>query len=78
YSEAISAQPGMSTSLAVENWLWNKTMLGKILWQLRNVGLESDDEFTRYHAQRSLVPDRQIHLYEEIPRVFESFSLQRK
>ena len=78
YSEAISAQPGMSTSLAVENWLWNKTMLWKILWQLRNVGLESDDEFTRYHAQRSLVPDRQIHLYEEIPRVFESFSLQRK
>ena len=26
YSEAISAQPGMSTSLAVENWLWNKTV----------------------------------------------------
>jgi len=23
YSEAMSAQPGMSTSLAVENWLWN-------------------------------------------------------
>ena len=68
----------MSTSLAVENWLWNKTVLGKVLWQLRDAGLESDDEFTRYHAQRSLVPDRQIHLREENPRVFESFSLQRK
>ena len=56
----------------------NKTVLGKVLWQLRDAGLESDDEFTRYHAQRSLVPDRQIHLREENPRVFESFSLQRK
>ncbi len=78
YSEAISAQPGMGTSLAVETWLWNETMLGKVLWQLREVGLQSDVDFIRYHAQRSLVPDRQIHLREENPQVFESWSLQRK
>ncbi|HAA93941.1 MAG TPA: hypothetical protein DCE33_15950, partial [Rhodospirillaceae bacterium] len=78
YSEAMSAQPGMDTSLAIENWLWSQTSLGKAMWQLREVGLESDDEFIRYHAQRSLIPDRQIHLREENPRVFDSFSLVGK
>lgn len=78
YSEAMSAQPGMDTSLAVENWLWSQTVLGKAMWQLRDVNLENEDEFTRYHAQRSLIPDRQIHLREENPRVFDSFSLVGK
>lgn len=78
YSEAISLQPGMSSSLAVENWFWSQTSLGKVFWQLREVGLKSDIDFVRYHAQRSLVPDRQIHIREKNPRVFESFSLQRK
>lgn len=61
YSEAMSAQPGMSTSLAVENWLWNETVLGKLLWKFREGNLENPDAYTRYLAQRSLIPDRQIH-----------------
>lgn len=78
YGEAMSAQPGMDTSIAVENWLWSQTVLGRALWRQRDVGLESDDDFIRYHAQRSLVPDRQIHLREENPRVFQSWSLEGK
>ncbi len=61
YSEAMSAQPGMSTSLSVENWLWNETVLGKLLWKFREGNLENPDAHTRYLAQPSLMPDRQIH-----------------
>ena len=60
YSEAASAQPGMSSSLAVENWLWNETVLGKVLWKLREEHLDSPDAATQFLARRNLVPDRQI------------------
>jgi D-proline reductase (dithiol) PrdB len=60
YSEAASAQPGMSSSLAVENWLWNETVLGKVLWKLREEHLDGPDTSTRFLARRNLVPDRQI------------------
>ncbi|MDE2685483.1 MAG: hypothetical protein OXI54_15240 [Chloroflexota bacterium] len=60
YSEAASAQPGMSASIAVEHWLFNETVLGKLLWQLRNTRTEHEDDETRYFARRSLIPDRQI------------------
>lgn len=60
YSEAMSAQPGMATSLAVEHWLWNETALGAALWRLREANTENADDTTRYLAQRTLVPDRQI------------------
>ena len=60
YSEAMSAQPGMSTSMAVESWLWNETVLGKLLWKFREENLDHPDAYTRYLAQRSLIPDRQI------------------
>ena len=60
YSEAASAQPGMSSSLAVEHWLWNETVLGKVLWKLREEHLDSPDTATKFLARRNLVPDRQI------------------
>ena len=60
YSEAASAQPGMSASIAVEHWLFNETVLGKLLWQLRNTGVEHEDEEIKYFTRRSLIPDRQV------------------
>ena len=60
YSEAASAQPGMSASIAVEHWLFNETVLGKLLWQLRNTHTEHEDDETKFLARRSLIPDRQI------------------
>jgi hypothetical protein len=60
YSEAMSAQPGMSSSLAVENWLWNETVLGKLFWKFREENVDHPDPYTRYLTQRGLIPDRQI------------------
>ena len=60
YSEAMSAQPGMSSSLAVENWLFNETALGKILWKFREEHTDDTDSYTKYLARRSLIPDRQV------------------
>ena len=60
YSEAMSAQPGMSSSLAVENWLFNETALGKILWKFREEHTNDTDSYTKYLARRSLIPDRQV------------------
>ena len=60
YSEAMSAQPGMSASLTVENWLWNETVLGKMLWRLREDHVNYPDACVGYLAQRALIPDRQI------------------
>ena len=60
YSEAMSAQPGMSASLTVENWLWNETVLGEILWKLREEHLDAPDTEIRHLAQRNLIPDRQL------------------
>lgn len=62
YSEAMSAQPGMSSSLAVENWLWNETVLGKVLWNFREEHVDDPDSYIGYLAQRGLIPDRQIQL----------------
>ena len=60
YSEAASAQPGMSSSLAVENWLWNETVLGKVLWNFREEHVDDSDTYIGYLAKRGLIPDRQI------------------
>ncbi len=60
YSEAMSAQPGMSSSLAVENWLWNETVLGKTIWKFREEQVDNPDSYTSYLAKRGLIPDRQI------------------
>jgi len=61
YGEAITAQPGYSTSKQVEDWLFNETVLGKALWTLRDICLEHEDEYFRYLGTNSIVPDRQIH-----------------
>jgi hypothetical protein len=60
YGEAITAQPGYGTSLRVENWLFNETILGRALWTLRDICRASDDEYYRYLGRNSIVPDRQI------------------
>lgn len=62
YSEAMSAQPGMSSSISVENWLWNETVLGKLIWEFREEHVDHPDPYVRYLAQRGLIPDRQIQL----------------
>lgn len=61
YTEAITMQPGFSTSKRVEDWLFRETLLGKALWQLRALCRDSGDEQLRYLGRNSIVPDRQIN-----------------
>ena len=69
YSEAASAQPGMATSIAVEHWIFNETVLGNLLWRFRETHADDPDADTRLLARRQLIPDRQIQ-YRGAP-VFE-------
>ncbi len=69
YSEAITAQPGYATSLRVENWLFNETVFGKMLWTLRGICRDSDDEYYQYLGRNSIVPDRQVDLVERSAQV---------
>ena len=61
YSEAITAQPGYRTSKQVEDWLFGETALGRALWTLREICLNSDVEYYRYLGRISIIPDRQIN-----------------
>ena len=60
YPEANSAQPGISSSLAVENWPWNATILGKMLWELGKNRVDHLGPYSQYLAQLSLISDWQI------------------
>lgn len=61
YTEAITMQPGFTTSLRVEDWLFKETSLGRALWRLRDVCRASDDDQYKYLGRNSIVPDRQIN-----------------
>ncbi len=71
YTEAITAQPGYTTSLQVENWLFNETVFGAALWKLRAICRESDEEYYQYLGKNSIVPDRQVDLIERAAQVAE-------
>jgi D-proline reductase (dithiol) PrdB len=61
YGEAITAQPGFTTSKRVEDWLFNETVLGTALWRLRDVCAASADDSLHDLSRNSIVPDRQIN-----------------
>jgi hypothetical protein len=61
YTEAITAQPGYTTSKRVEDWLFNETVLGAALWRLRDICLAGEDKPYGYLGHNSVVPDRQIN-----------------
>jgi hypothetical protein len=60
YGEAITLQPGFSSSGRVEDWLFNETVLGKAMWRLQDVCATSPDEYYRYLSGKSIIPDRQV------------------
>ena len=72
YGEAITAQPGYHTSQRVEDWLFNETVFGKMLWRLRDICRASDEEVYQVLGRNSIVPDRQIHPPEVPTRVTAS------
>lgn len=77
YGEAITAQPGYGSSLRVEHWLFNETVLGKALWTLRDICRASDDESFQYLGRNSIVPDRQIHPPQPLSRTARQITASR-
>ena len=63
YLEAITAQPGSPSPVALSDWFWNETVAGELLWSLRERLTEFPDfpdEVVRLHAQFTLVPQVQV------------------
>ena len=60
YGEAITMQPGFSSSGRVEDWIFNETALGKSLWRLQEICAASSDDYYRYLSGKSIIPDRQV------------------
>ena len=60
YIEAVTAQPGVGTSQQINNWFWDDTAAGDLLWQLREKLKTHPDELIRLHAGLTLVPRAQV------------------
>lgn len=61
YTEAITLQPGYTTSERVEDWLFRETVLGSALWRLRAICQANESAPYGYLGRNSVVPDRQIN-----------------
>lgn len=65
YYEAATAQPGPSTSAALDEWFWGETTAGKVFLELKAVCLESDDPVMQALGSFTLVPRSQL---KRLPR----------
>ncbi len=60
YLEAATAQPGSGTAQSINNWFWDETAAGELLWDLRQQLRKDPDDVVRVHAARTLVPEAQV------------------
>lgn len=60
YLEAATAQPGSGTAQSINNWFWDETSAGQLLWDLRQQLRKDADEVIRLHASFTLVPEAQV------------------
>lgn len=60
YYEAAAAQPGPSTSAALDDWFWGETAAGKVFLALKAVCQESDDPAMKALGSFMLVPRAQL------------------
>ncbi len=58
YQEAVTAQPGSATGRRVDDWMWDETVLGRVLFALSDVCGRSDDPVMARVGTNSLVPRR--------------------
>ncbi len=56
YLEAASAQPGARAALNAQNWLYQETALGQLLFKLREVCLTSENQMVRTYGGKGLIP----------------------
>jgi len=60
YLEAATAHPGSGTARSINNWFWDETAAGELLWDLRQQLRKDPDDVVRIHAARTLVPEAQV------------------
>ena len=62
YTEAATARPDANTGdVAVANWLWGETTLGKVLVAIRDDAMDSEDPSFKALAVTAMVPTHQRH-----------------
>ena len=63
YYEAVSAQPGkgLPDSSVLESWFWQETAISKILFQINELCLKSDDKMMQLVGKILLIPSSQAH-----------------
>lgn len=63
YTEAITSQPGQESpsSSVVNEWFWNDTLAGRVLFKLREVCKNSKDGFMKLVGNVLLVPAEQVN-----------------
>jgi hypothetical protein len=61
YYEAVAAQPGNLSARAIDRWFWNETAAAKLLFELRQMCLDSADPSLKPLGTTTLVPRRIVH-----------------
>lgn len=63
YYEAVSAQPGkgLPDASVLENWFWQQTAVSRILFQINELCLESNDKMMQLVGKILLIPSSQAH-----------------
>ena len=62
YTEALTAQPGQDglSSQRLNDWFWNETLAGEIIFDVRTICKKSSDPFLKLAGNVLLVPAEQV------------------
>ena len=70
YNESVTAQPGRDTDpVSLENWFWGETAAARMLNEARKQCLRRGGREYVFLGNAWLVPRRQLHRFEEEPRL---------
>ncbi len=63
YYEAVCAQPGknLPDSSVLESWFWQETAVSRILFQINELCLKSNDKMMQLLGKILLIPSAQVH-----------------
>jgi hypothetical protein len=64
YLEAATARPGGASHRELNDWFWDQTAAGELLWLLRDRARTHEEEAVRLHAAFTLVPESQVRRKE--------------
>ena len=57
YTEAVTAQPGSTgTSDQLADWFYGQTVAGRLLYAIKDKGIQSDDQYLKIVAGALLIP----------------------